>query len=345
MPAHASEMNPRFVRRTTLQPDEYRRNFYQIDCDVLRSLISDEARRVCRLMPHVYLALIQAPPEMFERNGVLRFTALGKGKGSDTGWKTLCRLAGVSNSTLSKCLTWLHESGIIGYSAFSNGVGNRIFLNRAASSIGKRAAVVDKPFLLSPTPFGSAPTPPRGAAFRGVRDKELLDCKESPAPGGAINPPVVRTSSLSRDEVAYILRETSNEMNKAFSREAAKTREWLEKAGIPKAIRVAQAEAFSVWRSKARGQHIFHEKKPSDSHPIVEKEVFSSEYVVQTWIDYAECVRGKTLDALVADYVSRGEMQPHDAEKLLRSRDVFQISRSGCVNSGVLSAHQPENSC
>ena len=227
-------------------------------------------------MPHVYLALIQAPPELFERDGILRFTGVGKGKRSDTGWKTLCRLAGVSNSTLSKCLTWLHESGIIGYSAFSNGVGNRIFLNRAASSIGKRAVVVDKPIPSFSHSICSAPTPPRGAAFRGVRDKELLDCKESRAPGGAINPPVYAHHLSHATRLLISSRETSNELDKAFSREAAKTREWLEKAGIPKAIRVAQAEAFSIWRSKVRGRHLFHEKKPSDRSSSCREEVFSS---------------------------------------------------------------------
>jgi len=55
-------------------------------------------------------------------------------------WEHLRHHLRVSSETVNKALSWMHNEGIIGYSAFKNGVGIRIFLNRAASSVGVRAA-------------------------------------------------------------------------------------------------------------------------------------------------------------------------------------------------------------
>ena len=41
-----SAASQRFVRRTSLSQNEYRTNFRQIDCDVISTLISEEASRI-----------------------------------------------------------------------------------------------------------------------------------------------------------------------------------------------------------------------------------------------------------------------------------------------------------
>src|SRR5215218_5505953 len=130
---------PRFVRKTQLGPGEYRKNFRQIDGDVISAVTSQEADRVTPLMSKIYLRLVHAPAQYWEREGVLRFEAR---LGEDIhvkAWDALCEVAGVASATASKALRWMHEQGIIGYFAGKNGVGIRIFLNRAASSIGMRA--------------------------------------------------------------------------------------------------------------------------------------------------------------------------------------------------------------
>ena len=65
---------PRFVRRTQLNAQEYRTNFRQIDCEVISALISEEATKVTFQMSKIYLCLINAPVELWGRDGVLRFT-------------------------------------------------------------------------------------------------------------------------------------------------------------------------------------------------------------------------------------------------------------------------------
>src|SRR4051812_49520737 len=66
---------PRFVRRTTLGANEYRRNFHQVDRDIIAAVTSEEADGVTPLMSKIYLRLVSAPPEFWEREGVLYFTA------------------------------------------------------------------------------------------------------------------------------------------------------------------------------------------------------------------------------------------------------------------------------
>ena len=322
MPALVQDTNPRFSRRTSLESDEYRKNFLQIDRDVLKVLLSDEARRVSSLMPRIYLAIIMAPPELFEREGVLRLTGFGRRKGRDTAWTYLCGLAGVSNSTLSKCLAWLHEAGVIGYSAFSNGAGIRIFLNRASNSIGKR---------VTRTPSRSVPTPPNGAAFKEVRIQEDLECINTPAPDGATQH-TGGTPPLSYDQVAGILRQAANDMANAYSRETAKTREWFERAAIPKAIRIAQAETFSVLRAHTKGTLPLEKKKPTTMSPEHPPQVFSHEQIAQTWIELAEFGRDKPVKDLLREYVIDGRMTRDEALSILRDCEAFK-------------AAHPENSC
>jgi hypothetical protein len=138
---------PRFVRRTRLGPNEYRRNFHQIDHDVLAAITSAEADRVTPLMSKVYLRLVSAPSEFWEREGVLYFSAGEEGGRPLKASKVLYGLLGVASATAHKALGWMHEQGIIGHFAGKNGAGIRIFLNRAAGSIGVRTASAGKKIL------------------------------------------------------------------------------------------------------------------------------------------------------------------------------------------------------
>src|SRR5215204_1929143 len=152
-----------FVRRTTLGEDEYRKNFRQIDRAAIGLLKSAEARKVTHLMGTLYLTLIDAPPEYWEREGVLRFTGDEGEGGVRTAWRQLIALLDCGNTTAKKALDWMHDQGIIGYYAGKNGAGIRIFINRAASSIGRRGK--QKNLRLVHTPDRKPHTPMAGTAF------------------------------------------------------------------------------------------------------------------------------------------------------------------------------------
>jgi hypothetical protein len=130
----------RFVRRTQLGPGEYRKNFRQVDADIIAAVTSREADAVTPLMSKIYLRLVNASARYWEREGVLRFEAEFSDETHKGAWDALCEVAGVASATARKALRWMHEQGVIGYFSGKNGVGIRIFLNRAASSIGTRAA-------------------------------------------------------------------------------------------------------------------------------------------------------------------------------------------------------------
>ena len=86
---------PRFVRRTRLGPNEYRKNFHQIDCEILAAISSPEADRVTPLMSKIYLRLVNAPVRFWEREAVLRIEAEERGEELVTAWVVLCDLVGV----------------------------------------------------------------------------------------------------------------------------------------------------------------------------------------------------------------------------------------------------------
>ena len=105
---------PRFVRRTQLGPGEYRKNFRQIDGDIISAVTSVEADRVTPLMSKIYLRLVHAPARYWEREGVLRFESEPRDEGHVTAWEALCETVGVASATARKALPWMHEPGIIG---------------------------------------------------------------------------------------------------------------------------------------------------------------------------------------------------------------------------------------
>jgi hypothetical protein len=166
---------------------------------VLAAVTSAEADQVTPLMSKVYLRLVSAPPEFWEREGVLYFSAGEKDGRPVKASKVLYELLGVASATAHKALGWMHGQGIIGYFAGKNGAGIRIFLNRAAGSIGVRADSAGKKIL--PFTRGSNEDVAGSAAEPAFNDSfavsEVLDTDLNPlAPkNGAKTKPVCKTSS------------------------------------------------------------------------------------------------------------------------------------------------------
>jgi len=278
----------RFVRRTQLSPNEYRKNFRQVDSDAISAVTSPEACLVTPLMSKIYLRLINAPSDCFERQGVLRFEGRVRQGSHLTAWKELCQLLGVASATARKALVWMHNQGIIGYFAGRNGVGIRIFLNRASSSIGNRGGQKILEFSRASGEGGRAsageaafndsyadlevrdesinPRAPEGAAGQvegvknhphparpGRRGQGVGSEQASPrqtAPRSEQAPP---RAGVEVGELVWRLRRELEPTLRAEARRAAaeeheRTREWLESRGLPKAARVAQKEAFDVLR-------------------------------------------------------------------------------------------------
>ncbi|MGB7922637.1 MAG: hypothetical protein WCF57_05275 [Pyrinomonadaceae bacterium] len=277
---------PRFVRKTQLATNEYHKNFFKIDREVIAAVTSVEADKATPLMSKIYLRLVNAPAEYWEREGVLRFEAECREGKQLKAWVVLCELLGVASATASKALSWMHDQGIIGYFAGKNGVGIRIFLNRAANSIGHRTSSNGKKILeFAPASSGERRASPNEAAFNdsfavlevldseidprapdGDADKETVD-KKSPNPTDH-NPRIVSGPRIKSSGVAgvnlpcaitvdEIVRRLKSELEPsleataraAATREHERTREWLETRGLPKAARVAQREAYNVLRS------------------------------------------------------------------------------------------------
>ncbi|MCI0339212.1 MAG: hypothetical protein L0226_16700 [Acidobacteria bacterium] len=294
----AAECAPRFVRRTVLNDNEYRVNFKQIDNDVIAALVSPEARKVTPLMPAIYLGLLATSAPCWERDGVLHFVGEDREGGRLTAWEQMREIAGVANSTLSKAMEWMHKTGVIGYDARANGVGIRIFFNRASSSI--RPKMQQKNLRLVPTPSGNVPTPSNGTRFKehdseinrennmdpraSAREENHL-CKEPSASPSKITSttsipniqehqtcldiPNTKLISLLAKQITIELRP---EIAAVVKRETDGTREWFLKYGVPKATRVAQHETYDLLRAhgiiskKTRnsthtGQHIAVEEK------------------------------------------------------------------------------------
>jgi hypothetical protein len=276
--------SPCFVRRTQLGPGEYRKNFRQIDGDVISAVTSREADRVTPLMSKIYLRLVHAPAQYWERDGVLRFEGELRDEGHITAWEALCEVVGVASATARKALIWMHEQGIVGYFAGKNGVGVRIFLNRALSSIGTRAAG-QKILEFSRASSRESRASRDEAAFSdSFADLEVLDtdCNPRAPKNGAEQSEVVKTASdpqptdsrcslqgaetgervASRaplrvevpvEEIVSRLSRAlepslQSAARRAAAREHERTREWLESRGLPKAARVAQREAYNVLR-------------------------------------------------------------------------------------------------
>jgi len=273
----------RFIRKTQLAPNEYRKNFQQIDREILSAITSVEADHVTPLMSKIYLRLVNAPDKYWEREGVLRIEAELRDEKMVKAWSVLCQLAGVASATASKALQWMREQGIVGYFSGKNGVGLRIFLNRAASSIGVRQGQARKRILAFPPASSSGPPAAENEpAFNdsyAVREGLDTDINPDAPKNGADTKFVDKTfsdqtppasdnrysnaapnNSLQSEPEPFLLEKVITRLRaelepamhatarQAAAREHERTREWLENRGLPKAARVAQREAYNVLR-------------------------------------------------------------------------------------------------
>ncbi len=274
---------PRFVRRTQLGAGEYRTNFRQIDCEVIGALVSESASRVTSQMSKIYLSLVNAPAGLWERDGVLRFAGREREGQWQTAWEQLVELTGVASATARKALDWMSKEGIIGYFAGRNGVGIRIFLNRAVSSIAQKAESGQKNLRLVQASSGAPHTSRNEVPFKdSFADLETLETDINPRapkngadnragldkisfdpipftsigqysnanPNGAL--PLLSAGLSLEDVVTRLKAELEPTIHtaarQAATREHERTREWLENRGLPKAARVAQHEAYNVLR-------------------------------------------------------------------------------------------------
>lgn len=187
----------RFIRKTRLSANEYHKNFFKLDAEIIAAITSAEADKVTPLMSKIYLRLVNAPDQHWEREGVLRFEAQCREGKQVKAWDVLCETLGVASATANKAVTWLHDSGIIGYFAGKNGVGIRIFLNRAAASIGVRASSAGQKILhFAPASSGAGHASQNEPAFNdSFADSEGSDSDLNPhAPkNGADTNPVDKT--------------------------------------------------------------------------------------------------------------------------------------------------------
>ncbi len=341
---------PRFVRRTSLGPNEYRKNFRQIDREVIEAVTSTEADAVTPLMGKIYLRLVNAPPGCWERDGVLRFEYEMREAGRVKAWSVLCEVLGVASATANKALRWMHEQGIIGYFAGKNGVGIRIFLNRAASSVGKKI------LRFPPASSGARPASPNETAFKdsfAVSEVSESDLNSRAPQNGADTNGGVKTPSKTDPTgvtgavpVEEIVRRLRNELEpcvrtaaaQAAAREHERTREWLERSGIPKATRVAQHEAYNVLRShglinssavRARaGLEVGRagDARATAAGPLTPEEIAET---AETCVALLEA-QGKAIDVTLSEISSEGGgwLLPQDAPRVREAAQALLRERA-----------------
>ena len=254
-----SQLSPNpalFVRKTQLEAGEHNTNFLMLDRDCLALITSREADKVTPLMSKIYLKLLNAPTCIRERDRVLHFSGELQGERWIKAWDQLCKLLGVASATANKALSWLHEQGVIGYFAGKNGVGIRIFLNRAATSISNNSAErktgrAQKILTFPAASSGDSRASQNEAAFKDnyvvLKTRDTTTNPDAPKAGADKNllPENVVAEVLARilTEIRPALRTASQDAARV---EHERTREWLEKRGLPKAARVAQQEAYAA---------------------------------------------------------------------------------------------------
>lgn len=283
--AHAAT-SPKFLRKTMLRGTEANTNFKMLDDDIAEAITSAAADEITPLMSKVYTRLLLTPAELREDARVLRFAGEERAGKWVTAWEQLRAHLRVSSETARKALRWMHGQGIIGYYSGKNGVGIRIFLNRAANSVAlKREARAEKflPFArtsncqsrtsLGETPFNDSfavsevletdlnPLAPKNGAVNTHFANSSSEQNARPAlnplnfklPNERFSTRVERHSDIPSEQVVQRLRSELEPLLRQIAQHAAadehaRTREWLERSGLPKAARVAQRETYDVLR-------------------------------------------------------------------------------------------------
>jgi hypothetical protein len=342
---------PRFVRRTRLGANEYRRNFHQIDHDVLAAVTSAEADRVTPLMSKIYLRLVSSPTEFWEREGVLYFSAGEEDGRAVKASKVLYRVLGVASATAHKALGWMHEQGIIGYFAGKNGAGIRIFLNRAVGSIGMRTAAAGKkilPFVRgsNEVSHGSADEPAFNDSY-AVSEVLETDLNPRAPESGAEKTEVVKKHQAPQVEVSLgeivsrlkgeLMPSLQSAAREAAMREHERTREWLESRGLPKAARVAQRETYNVLRQHglvgaAAGARAGAEVGRRESVQAAPRRLSEEEIteLAETCLAMLE-VHGRAIDVSLAELSTEagGILLPEDAPKVLELAEAMVAGMRG----------------
>lgn len=355
-----------FIRKTQLGPDEYQKNFRQIDNDIIAAITSPDADSVTPLMSKIYLRLVSSPTQYWEDRGVLRFEAEVRMGKHVKAWDVLCDLLGVSSATANKALAWLRKRQIVGYFAGKNGVGIRIFLNRAANSIGLKADQPSKKILpFSRASVGRAPASRSEAPFKESNSfLENLELNHPALPsvarrsevleglnqqGSLILSSVADNSFEQGREPAYltlspavldsIVERVTRGLTPMIESQQNQIRDWMEEKGLPKAIRVAQKEAFSVLKktgsvdsSRQRSQAELmvgaSTRRRYSPGQLSEEEVKDLADICLFMLD----TKGQSFDVTLAEMSSerRGFLLPGDdsqvravAETLLHTRDAI----------------------
>jgi hypothetical protein len=347
-----------FVRRTTLSKNEYRVNFKQIDNDVIKALVSAEARKVTPQISTIYLSLLAAPQHCWERDGVIHFVGEDRQEGHFTAWDQMREIAGVANSTLSKALDWMHKAGVIGYDARANGAGIRIFFNRALESIRSKPPEKILPFV--PTPSAKAPTPTNGIGFkesssetireitlRAVAREKVSGIGHPAAAAGsstaAIPTPIPQAAFKNplADDIALIAKLTKQlaadlypEITSAIRRQTDETKEWFLNHAVPKATRVAQRETYNLLRA-----HGVISKK-NNSSVSVGRNIETSGKGREGKCDNNEIVSflaetGAAMRQAAADAIAAGRSSLHDA-CLIAGRELGDLHDQVVANEQVV---------
>ena len=359
MPAAQALPTPKFLRKTTLRDAEANTNFKMLDNDVGEAITSEEADRVTPLMSKIYTRLLLTPDALREGDRVLRFAGEEREGKWVTAWEQLRAHLRVSGETASKALRWMHGQGVIGYYAGKNGVGIRIFLNRAASSVATRTAPKPQKILsfarasdgLPRTSPGETPFNDSFAVLENLDTdmnsrapkngaKAQVD-KITPDPTRPDPPSLQQTltpsarqelipESISLEEVITRMRaELEPAMHaaarQAAAREHARTREWLENRGLPKAARVAQHEAYSVLRkygliseasrpSRSQSEVGRNSYAPHAPHPLSEDEVND---LAQACVAMLE-TQGQSIEVTLSEMSAEagGFLLPEDAVRV-----------------------------
>lgn len=361
-----------FVRRTTLNPDEYRKNFRQIDCDVIEVLTSPEADQVTSQMSKVYLRLTNAPQQYWERQGALRFSGCEREGKWVTAWEQLVSTTGVASATARKALTWMNDRGIIGYYAGKNGVGIRIFINRAASSIGQRPAEGQKNLRLVPASTCVSRTSADEAGFKesnaDIENLELTLIPHAPQNGAAgkhvngeltgniigetdTRPTTLRVMSLDGDAIIQrIAREVLPQVRSAAAREHERTREWFIKDALPKAVRVAQRSAYDVLRANGaineprargsrRGQSYCNDREVGKhAGTLVSPRQLNDEEINELADSCValQVTQGRTIEHILNEMSveAGGFLLPEDSSKVRAKAELMTVSDKATQNYG-----------
>jgi DNA-binding transcriptional regulator YhcF (GntR family) len=345
--AHAAT-SQKFLRKTTLRGTEANTNFKMLDDDIAEAITSAEADEVTPLMSKVYTRLLLTPAQMREGGRVLRFAGEERAGKWVTAWEQLRAHLRVSSETARKALRWMHEQGIIGYFAGKNGVGIRIFLNRAANSVStKREARAEKILPFARASVSHLHTSPSEMPFNdSFAVSRVLDSDLNPgAPkNGAgnrhfadeVSAPVQSQPEISSDRLVQKLRSEIEPLLRQLARRAAadehaRTREWLERSGLPKAARVAQRETYDVLRRNGFARDTSRRTSGQvcsvDAHVRPEPRRLSESEVAE----FAEaCValfeaKGQPFEMTVAgmEVAAGGTLLPEDAPRVLKKAETL----------------------